>query len=1147
MTDQDKSKQKLIEELAGMRRRVAALEKALQDNQSATTLLHIAPLGIHELDAKGRITFVNPSQESITGYTADELVGTYVWDRIEPGPERDSLPVYLEHLVSEQPAPTPFFAKNIRKNGDVFDVRVDWNYKRNPQGQVTGFVCILSDVTERKRAEVALRESEERFRQVFEAGPMGILLVGTNGRIQHVNRRFREMLGYSENEIIALGLPGISHPDDWERDHRFVSRLWHGEISYYHAERRYFHKDGHVVWGRLTVSLLHDEAGSPMNTVGMVEDITEHKRADEALVESESQLLEAQEVASLGFYVCDLATGRFTTSAVLDRIFGVPADYERSVGGWANLLHPDDRQEMLDGFKKAVDEKKPNELEYRIVRYGDKQVRWVHGLGRLQFNEDGQPISMLGTIQDITERKRAEEALLESEERFRLLVEAIPQPIWRSDPDGNVMEFNRRWHEYTGQTAEEAKASGWTKALHPDEAAMVVQAVRASMTSGASFEIVNRLRRASDGSYRWHLARAVPMSDRGGKIVGWFGCATDIDDQKRAEEALRQSEEALQKAHADLERRVKERTAELAKANENLDIFRRFAETSGQGFSMADLDGRLLYLNPALCRMLDVERPEDCIGQHLSICYSEESNRRGKQEIEPALMQDGHWQGELPLLSRQGKSIPTWHSAFLIRDESGKPVRMAVVITDITERKQAENRLAYLASFPERNPHPIVEVSLGGDIGYMNAAAQRLVPELHEQGLKHPWLGNWEAVLRQFGEGRAETAIHEVALADRWYQQAFCYLAQDQVVRIYGLDITDRKRAEEALRRSEERLRLAQQVARVGTFEWNVQTGLNTWTPELEAMYGLFPGSFPGTQPAWENLLHCDDRAEAIRLVERTLETGEPVEGEWRVVWPDGIVRWLSGRWQAFKDESGKPLRMIGVNIDITDRKRAEEALQRQHKTLQHLLQSSDHERQVIAYEIHDGLAQQLAGAIMQLQAYDHLKDSKPKLAAKAYDAGLTMLQQGHFETRRLIAGVRPPILDEEGITAAVGHLVNEQIRLKGPKIDFHSRVDFDRLDPTLENAIYRIAQEALTNACKHGKSERISVSLLQRGDRVRIEIRDWGVGFDPKTIPKSHFGLEGIRQRARLLGGKCSIRSTKGKGTRVTVELPVVPRDEEE
>jgi signal transduction histidine kinase len=231
---------------------------------------------------------------------------------------------------------------------------------------------------------------------------------------------------------------------------------------------------------------------------------------------------------------------------------------------------------------------------------------------------------------------------------------------------------------------------------------------------------------------------------------------------------------------------------------------------------------------------------------------------------------------------------------------------------------------------------------------------------------------------------------------------------------------------------------------------------------------------------------------------------------------------------------------------DVTGRKRAEEALRREQRTLKHLLESSDHERQLIAYEIHDGLAQQLAGAIMQLQTFDHLKQRKPKEAAKAYDAGVTMLQQGHFEARRLIAGVRPPVLDEEGVVAAIAHLVHEQSRRMKPKIEYRSRVDFDRLVPILENAIYRIAQEGLANACQHSKSEKVRVSLLQREDRVRIEIRDWGTGFHPREARQGCYGLVGMRQRARLLGGRCSIRSTMGKGTCVTVELPAVARDPE-
>src|SRR6516164_2960240 len=153
-------------------------------------------------------------------------------------------------------------------------------------------------------------------------------------------------------------------------------------------------------------------------------------------------------------------------------------------------------------------------------------------------------------------------------------------------------------------------------------------------------------------------------------------------------------------------------------------------------------------------------------------------------------------------------------------------------------------------------------------------------------------------------------------------------------------DITERQHAEEALRASEERLRLAQQAARLGTFEWNIQTGVNCWTPELEAMYSLPPGGFGGTQSAFENLVHPDDRARVIELDNWALKTGQPTKGEWRVVWPDGSVHWIAGRWQVRMNESGEPARMVGVNIDISDHKLAEQELSRANERL-HLAMES--------------------------------------------------------------------------------------------------------------------------------------------------------------------------------------------------------------
>ncbi len=254
-----------------------------------------------------------------------------------------------------------------------------------------------------------------------------------------------------------------------------------------------------------------------------------------------------------------------------------------------------------------------------------------------------------------------------------------------------------------------------------------------------------------------------------------------------------------------------------------------------------------------------------------------------------------------------------------------------------------------------------------------------------------------------------------------------------------------------------------------------------------------------------------------------------------------------------YADITGHPIMYAGRRCllalfrDVTERRQAHEALMRERKTLQHMLRASDHERQVIAYEIHDGLAQQLAAAIMQLQSYEALKHHQPAQAETAYSAGVQMLRGAHVEARRLISGVRPPILDESGVAAAIAHLVHDHRTPSGPEIEFHGLARFDRLASVLENAIYRIAQEALSNACRHSRSDRVRVSLLQEDAHIRLEVQDWGIGFEPDGIAGEHFGLEGIRERARLLGGTASIESDPGQGTLVAVLLPLIGRDGEE
>lgn len=225
---------------------------------------------------------------------------------------------------------------------------------------------------------------------------------------------------------------------------------------------------------------------------------------------------------------------------------------------------------------------------------------------------------------------------------------------------------------------------------------------------------------------------------------------------------------------------------------------------------------------------------------------------------------------------------------------------------------------------------------------------------------------------------------------------------------------------------------------------------------------------------------------------------------------------------------------------EIAQRKQAHEALQGDRERLRQALALQEKERRLIAYEIHDGLAQQLAAAIMQLQS---LRSSATKASA-AVQPGLDVVQRlledGLKETRGLINGLRPPALDEDGVEAAIRELIARDGFGGQVRIELHCDMGTVRLATVLENAIFRIVQEGLSNARRHSRSERVRIGLAAKDGIVSIEIRDWGVGFDPAGVGEDHFGLEGIRERARLFGGEAAIRSAVGEGTRIFVTLPV-------
>jgi signal transduction histidine kinase len=222
-------------------------------------------------------------------------------------------------------------------------------------------------------------------------------------------------------------------------------------------------------------------------------------------------------------------------------------------------------------------------------------------------------------------------------------------------------------------------------------------------------------------------------------------------------------------------------------------------------------------------------------------------------------------------------------------------------------------------------------------------------------------------------------------------------------------------------------------------------------------------------------------------------------------------------------------------------------------RLLREALRAEERDRRLMALDIHDGLLQYVIGALYQLEQgpWTAEGEAKPANAKPSSFTGAdlaqlnnarTLLRKAIAEGRRLIGGLRPPILEDRGLHAALKDLVDERSSMSSTPIEFEGSTSGGRYSALTEGMMFRIAQEALANACKHSQSERIVTRLMEHGDWLRLEIQDWGIGFEPDSIRDTASGLSGIRERTRWMGGVCEISTAPGLGTVLTIDLPISP-----
>ena len=299
----------------------------------------------------------------------------------------------------------------------------------------------------------------------------------------------------------------------------------------------------------------------------------------------------------------------------------------------------------------------------------------------------------------------------------------------------------------------------------------------------------------------------------------------------------------------------------------------------------------------------------------------------------------------------------------------------------------------------------------------------------------------------------------------------------------------------------------------------------------------LAAGGFGKTLTAFENLIHPDDRQSIIELTREAMRTGQPTEGEWRVVWPDGSLHWIASRGQVFMNESGEPSRMLGVNIDITKRKQAEEALSNMTRKL---VEAQDQERARIARELHDDINQRLAMLAVELgQAEQNHPDLPPDILNCMH--GLQQqTTQISADVQALSHDLHSSQLEYLGVVAGMRSWCKEFGERQRLEIDFTSSEAPHSVPSEIGLCLFRVLQEALHNAAKHSGVERIEVQLREDSGKIQMVVSDLGRGFDVEAEMKGKgLGLTSMRERVRLMNGTITLNSKPMGGTTIHVRVP--------
>jgi PAS domain S-box-containing protein len=929
-----------------------ASDKAGQAERELKAIVDTMPALVARYSADGATDFVNQTWRDYTGLAREDWTGR--GSAVTHPDDRQRVEqAWLAHLATGEPF-------EIEQRVRRADGEYRWNFirrvpLRDDSENVIAWYGAGYDIEDRKRSEDALRRSETQLAEAraelqltIDTIPALVATYQPDGLRSFANRIWLSYFGLSLQDVIGKGPAGVVHPDDAES----VAERWNGALASgepLQLEMRLRRADGEHRWHAVHRVPARGNAGEVNKWYSIAVDIEDRKRAEDALRRSESRLAKAERELQLTIDTIAAIVTCYRSDGERDFVNQTWRDYTglavEDIQGerWRTVVHPDDRAESAARWNASLATGKPFYFEQRLRR-ADGDFRW-HMVSRIPLRADnGDVIRWYGIGFDIEDQKRAEEALRRSEAQLaeakrelQATIDTIPTLVssYRDDKRDFV---NAAWKRFTGLSEEQALGTDWSITVHPDDISIGEARWREAQAKGRAMQVEQRFRRA-DGAYRWHIVDRVPLHNDKGEVVKWYATGYDIEDQKRAESALRQSEAKLAKAERELQLMIDNVPALITvfgPDGEREFVNKTWRDYTGHQLSDIQHGHWRTVVHPDDHEMSErVWRHAVATGESLEL---EHRVRRADGEF--------RW--------HMGRRVP-------LRDESGNIIRWYGVGTDIEDQKraqsalrQSETRLAQaqheLQLTIDSIPTLVASYSPDGKRDFVNQVWRDYTGLSRDDAKGRSWSiiahpddteesdREWRACLTTGKPFHMPHRLRRFDGAYRWHMVNRVPLrdGNGNIVKWYaaGFDIEDQKRAESALLRSEAYLAEAQKLSLTGSFGWVIASGQIFWSDETYKIMGYDRTIRPTMDLAIQRTLP-EDRALVQQAIQRVQQGAQNLDIEHRLAMPDGQVRRVHVRAHRVRYVSGQE-ELVGAVMDITEVKKAQEALQAAQADLAH-------------------------------------------------------------------------------------------------------------------------------------------------------------------------------------------------------------------